>query len=1088
MLKYHFQYWIFYLFSFLCCALVHPLAAQQGQSFFKFPIIQEGVYQVNLIDLSSLGFNSLDEISIFGHHGLLPQKVDSTIFSLQEIPIHIEGNSAYFYASGPHIIGFNEDNYEYIHHHYTDTLYYLIGPKAEGKRISEKSFQEENNTTPILHKVVVKKWESQNILSSGRQWYSNPISNGGKIEMQVDIPTGNSGNAHFQAKVMAQSLSTSAFNFSASNQTLGNVEISSIPNSTYGIKGREQAIYSTLSNPGGRVTISTTFTTGDANGVGFMDYSLLAIPYATTNLPDGSYLYTQENTILQAIPGKITWRIGKDGTVFLISNQDQIQKGDKILVFEKTNIPKIANFQPASLKARTESIRSPLVIISAEQFRNQANRLASHKQNLGINATVFTTEEIYDAFGYGSRDVTAFRNFLAFHFQQSGELKNVLFFGKGTFDYKSKLGGRPNLVPTYTSRNSLNPLTTYSSDDYFGFLERGKGEWEENAEGDELLDIGVGRIPAITDLEARIAIDKIIAYETPSNLSGKWKRNLAFFADDGDNNIHLHDSEAHAAHILNNYPEFEVRKLYLDRYEQVRSGGIQTSPEAKEALKENLEEGLLLLNYVGHGNETTLTAERVFTVSDLNNFPDNPYLPLFVTATCEFGRQDSPFIRSGAEELLFAQRKGAIGLLTNGRPVFSSVNFRLNRAFIENVFVRENGESRNLGSIFKHTKNNSLNGPFNRNFSLIGDPSLRLAVPDLATAIEKIHTIEAEAEVDTLRAQMAVKIKGNIKDPISGSIMSNMVGEFDISIYDKPLLQKTLGDESNPTEFKEQSALIFQGKGEVKNGEFVSEIFIPTQIDYAIGTGTIRMFSTLQDGKEEAFGAMNILIGGSLDSTSLDKDGPKIKMLFGEELEENPGIINSSRIPVMIQLTDISGVNISSAGIGQDITLTINNENTTILNRQYKATNGTFTEGLIRTELKNLKEGKNKISFTAWDNVGNSSTFETILEVQGITNIRILENIAYPNPANRQSTFRIRHNRPGENLQLSLKIYSVLGSEIYSTTKRYVEASSILDELEWIFFHDKINYPIKGTYIYELSLDSEKDGTSDRKSGKIIIQ
>jgi len=58
----------------------------------------------------------------------------------------------------------------------------------------------------------------------------------------------------------------------------------------------------------------------------------------------------------------------------------------------------------------------------------------------------------------GNPDLNAIRNFIAWHYQQGGELKNVLILGKGTFDYKEKLGGRPNLVPIYTSRNSLNPL------------------------------------------------------------------------------------------------------------------------------------------------------------------------------------------------------------------------------------------------------------------------------------------------------------------------------------------------------------------------------------------------------------------------------------------------------------------------------------------------------------------------------------------------------------------------------------------------------------------------------------------------------
>lgn len=73
-----------------------------------------------------------------------------------------------------------------------------------------------------------------------------------------------------------------------------------------------------------------------------------------------------------------------------------------------------------------------------------------------------------------------------------------------------------------------------------------------------------------------------------------------------------------------------------------------------------------------------------------------------VTATCEFGRHDSPYIRSGAEELLLAEQKGVIAMLTTGRPVFSSINYELNKAFLAAAFDRN--ETISLGEIFKETK------------------------------------------------------------------------------------------------------------------------------------------------------------------------------------------------------------------------------------------------------------------------------------------------------------------------------------------------------------------------------------------------
>src|SRR5690606_7776670 len=180
---------------------------------------------------------------------------------------------------------------------------------------------------------------------------------------------------------------------------------------------------------------------------------------------------------------------------------------------------------------------------------------------------------------------------------------------------------------------------------------------------------------------------------------------------------------------------------------------VQKSPLAKEKFETLMDSSLLMVNYIGHGSETTLMAEELFTVSDLNNWRENAKLPVFITATCEFGRHDSPFIRSGAEELLIAEKKGAIALLTTGRPVFSNINFSLNQAFIKSLLEKEDGHYLSLGEIFKRTKNNSLNGPLNRNFSLLGDPSLKLALPELSVESKGFLDINLQTEVDTLKSK-----------------------------------------------------------------------------------------------------------------------------------------------------------------------------------------------------------------------------------------------------------------------------------------------------------------------------------------------
>ena len=78
-----------------------------------------------------------------------------------------------------------------------------------------------------------------------------------------------------------------------------------------------------------------------------------------------------------------------------------------------------------------------------------------------------------------------------------------------------------------------------------------------------LLDIGIGRVPAKNIDEAKSFVDKAAAYTAPQSL-GPWRNNLTFIADDEDNNLHLQDAEIITATANTTGPGFNQQKIYLD--------------------------------------------------------------------------------------------------------------------------------------------------------------------------------------------------------------------------------------------------------------------------------------------------------------------------------------------------------------------------------------------------------------------------------------------------------------------------------------------------------------------------------------------
>ena len=164
--------------------------------------------------------------------------------------------------------------------------------------------------------------------------------------------------------------------------------------------------------------------------------------------------------------------------------------------------------------------------------------------------------------------------------------------------------------------------------------------------------------------------------------------------------------------------DYDVKKIYLDNFIQNIEDGVITSSQAKNKLNYAIEDGSFILNYIGHGNEFLWTEEKILDENSIYSWKNRIKLPLFLTATCEFGKYDDPLITSGGEMLLNKENGGAIALLTTTRPVFSKTNFKLNNQFYKNVFKKVNGKHLRLGEIFKSLAAKVAESTNKRNISL----------------------------------------------------------------------------------------------------------------------------------------------------------------------------------------------------------------------------------------------------------------------------------------------------------------------------------------------------------------------------------
>jgi hypothetical protein len=734
-----------------------------------------------------------------------------------------------------------------------------------------------------------------------------------------------------------------------------------------------------------------------------------------------------------------------------------------------------------------------LLIVTANSLKEQAQRLAAyHQQQEGMTVAVATIDQVYNEFSSGLPDPVAIRNFVKMHYDHTVRdtllrPRYLLLFGDASFDYKRRIRPSTNLVPAYESDQSLDPLSTYVSDDFFAFLDDAD---DINGNTTPLLDIAVGRVPAGTVAEATAFVDKLLQYHGPAAL-GPWRNEVSFVADDEDNNLHLNDAETMASTVQQNAPEFHQEKVYLDAYTQESGAGGSTYPSVNKAVLDALNTGNLVWNYSGHGGYRRLAEENILDLLQAEALANENRLPLFITATCDVAPYDNPLVTSLGERLLLRPKNGAIALMTTTRLVFAYSNKVMNNNYLTVAFKRkQGGQFPTLGESIQQAKNLTYQyfGDIvnNRKFTLLGDPALRLGFPHYQVNTTTVNGRPVANGSDTLGALSTCTVNGTVTDA-AGGLLSGFKGTLYASVYEKPEKARTKGNDpgSLTAEFERQDNLIFRGKARVEAGQFQFSFIVPRDIDYRTGRGRIHYYT--EDGKTDGNGQFNGLWIGGTGGTTQDKEGPQIKAWLNDQRFTEGSLTDASPV-LWVQLKDSSGINVLGKGIGHDLSAQLDEDlqKIYVLNEHYIADTGDFRAGKANFKLPALTPGWHTLTIKAWDVANNSSEVRISFRV-GQPEQLVMEHVLnYPNPFTTHTVFGFDHNRPGEPLDVVVQVFTITGKLVKTLKNTIISTGNRSYDVQWDGRDEYGTRLARGVYIYQLKVRTN-DGKRSEKWEKLFI-
>lgn len=1076
----------------------------------KVSVEQTGLHFISNSTLRSWGFSNADKVSVHGYGGQrLSDKLSQSnyIDDLPQLQVYRTEQGIYFYAKGPESwTRTASGNYYHTLNPFSSFGYYFIsdGVGVSDRDVPTEGFDKVTGTPStvfmerIYHELEqISPGQTGHLLLGEDFRYSRTRTFNFELTDKASEDSKPWVRSSFGAAVTSRSTLAYTVNNVPLPQT---TSITPINDYTYGSR---VVFSSSVDVAGDKLSFGITF---QPQGVASMaNLDAISVNYQRKiALKNGSLQFraVQSSVSLTgATASTHVWDVTDDANIVALrthltdngvawtntysGHREYVAWNDGASLPSPKYVAAIENQDLHAIASLPD-----MVIVTPRDWLGEANRLANfHRQSPdALNVEVIDQDYIYNEFGSGCRDVNAIRRFLKMLYDKGNEaghpLRYVLLFGRASFDNRLLTDEMKALkepfIPTWESDDGMSKISSFTTDDVVGLLEDESG----SSLGKSQLSVAVGRAPIHNLTNAKTFVDKVIAY-SKNTYPTDWKNQVLLMADNGDLGVFMEDSEREYTNMLNSVSGQDLfyTKVYIDAFTIIGgecSGG-------RQRLHQMLDDGVVWWSYIGHGALTTLAEENVMTNTDINNMYNRRW-PMMFAATCSFSMHDGSRY-CGTETMLLTPNAGIIASLAPTRESMISHNGTIAASIGSIAFERdETGRFYTIGDIVRRTKNymisNASNEANNQKlyYVLLGDPALRLAMPSSRLALEQIDGVDVtEDNQCTIKARQRVRLTGSVYSP-EGNLMDDFNGTLSLRLFDAEYSTTSNGATTGggkPTEgkevtFEEQGSKLYVGRDSIKNGRFDVIVPMPSEVSDNFRPAALNMYAYTADG-QEAIGCNRMFyVYGYDDSAEPDTQAPVIDYAYlNHESFEQGSVVNES--PMFIaRVSDDVGINLSTAGIGHQMTLKLDgNKSYNDVAFYYTPSADGSQSGTIAYPIDELSQGNHTLAFRVWDTSGNSATHTLNFFVEQGAKPKIFDIYTDVNPASTEANFYVTHNRPDATITVTLDIYDMSGRRVWTTTATDRSDMFSSAPINWNLTDMGGHRVARGIYIYRATVSAD---------------
>ena len=1052
----------------------------------KVTIPESGMYEITYDELREMGFNNPQSVSVFGFGGAkISEVLNGTVpDDLKRIPILRTNDKICFYGVGP--VTFNISDYSTMprftrtFNPYSQVGCYFLSEVSQSDLVPNKKTTVTVNNyvdTPTSLGYFYHEKEQTTISSSGKEMLGEDFSTGRLLvdyylpnlsDSNIVVHTALAANVNqisYATAIMHSGGATDTSNYSLSMSRIYK------PSSDYVFYNTAMPVgYIKLQHPAerGQFEPGLRYTTPDAEDLTVtlarLDYFILSyrrtsiIPADSDNQLFMGYAATRgtERFMLpNASPTVKVWYISSPSNPQeVVTSQYNDESGKGLAFFSPSaatsmyiafdpakTLKKVSSYEPIENQNLHGMAVPDMLIITDKVYHEQAQRVADlHAAVDGISVAVVDQDKVFNEFSSGTRDGMAYRLFCKMLYDRDPvKFKNLLLFGTGTFDNRELMGKHPSALLTYQSDNSNYEDFSYTSDDFFGFLDDNSGS---NVTGDKLR-IGVGRITCGDVDEARSDVDKLVEYYANPDY-GVWRNNAMVASDSPDGGSYMFQGETYKNLIDNALNTgMHVNTVHDSQYARATNQNNlditdRTATQGKELWRKLHMDGQYFVTYVGHAGPISFTKHnRMWTTGDVSRAVYNHW-PIMSTACCDVAHFDND--SRGIAEVMFHKRDGgAIALLASSRMVYATHNDALNTYFINALFSYDaNGVMPTLGEAYKQCKLGFTTSNTNKmSFFLLGDPAIKVNYPISRFKLIEINGADMTDPTDQpmLRPLRKFEVTAHVVDA-EGNLDTSFNGDATMTLYDKEVQFATISYNGQSQKIYFNRDKLGEVDGRVVNGVFNGTMIVPQEPKANNETVLLRVYAHKDNSDYMVNGFTKDIKMLPYDANMAIKDteAPVItNMYVNDEASFAGGSMVGSSSMLYITATDDQGICLMENTVDDAMSLLLDGGKTSYNDVSSFVTGSDGGKTIsIEFPLNNLSEGLHTLTFTVYDLLGNKSE-RTITFMVGQVGDVTLTADKLPAYLNEEVNFDL-HSELANNPEVIVRVTDATGKLMWMTT------------------------------------------------------